>query len=102
MCGIVGLLKTESLRHAVHREIARLTQAVGVAGLPAVAKTPQMIQPLSSNSRVSMVKLTSEELSPMDGSVPSCSATAEASSCATYSWRRSREPSPDQTVHDVV
>ena len=36
----------------------RLTQAVGIAGLPAVAKPPQMIQPLSS-SRVSMVKLTS-------------------------------------------
>ncbi|HEX5769382.1 MAG TPA: efflux RND transporter permease subunit, partial [Nocardioidaceae bacterium] len=47
----------------------RLTQAVGVAGLPAVAKTPQMIQPLSSNSRVSMVKLTSEQLSPIEMSV---------------------------------
>lgn len=47
----------------------RLTQAVGVAGLPAVAKTPQMIQPLSSNSRVSMVKLTSEDLSPIEMSV---------------------------------
>ena len=47
----------------------RLTQAVGVAGLPAVAKTPQMIQPLSSNSRVSMVKLTSEELTPIEMSV---------------------------------
>ena len=35
----------------------RLTQAVGVAGLPAVAKTPQMIQPLSSSSRVAMLKL---------------------------------------------
>jgi Cu/Ag efflux pump CusA len=47
----------------------RLTQAVGVAGLPAVAKTPQMIQPVSSNSRVSMVKLTSDELSPIEMSV---------------------------------
>lgn len=47
----------------------RLTQAVGVAGLPAVAKTPQMIQPLSSNSRVSMVKLTSESLTPIEMSV---------------------------------
>lgn len=47
----------------------RLTQAVGVAGLPAVAKTPQMIQPLSSNSRVSMVKLTADELSPIQMSV---------------------------------
>ncbi|HEU4513269.1 MAG TPA: efflux RND transporter permease subunit [Nocardioidaceae bacterium] len=47
----------------------RLTQAVGVAGLPAVAKTPQMIQPLSSNSRVSMIKLTAEDLSPIEMSV---------------------------------
>ncbi len=47
----------------------RLTQAVGVAGLPAVAKTPQMIQPLSSSSRVSMVKLTAEELTPIEMSV---------------------------------
>jgi Cu/Ag efflux pump CusA len=47
----------------------RLTQAVGVAGLPAVAKPPQMIQPLSSHSRVAMVKLTSEQLSPIDMSV---------------------------------
>src|SRR5688572_22574743 len=47
----------------------RLTQAVGVAGLPAVAKTPQMIQPLSSHSRVSMVKVTSEQLSPIEMSV---------------------------------
>lgn len=47
----------------------RLTQAVGVAGLPAVAKPPQMIQPVSSNSRVSMVKLTSDELSPIQMSV---------------------------------
>ena len=47
----------------------RLTQAVGVAGLPAVAKTPQMIQPLSSTSRVAMLKLTSDELSPIEMSV---------------------------------
>lgn len=47
----------------------RLTQAVGVAGLPAVAKTPQMIQPLSSSSRVAMLKLTSEELTPIEMSV---------------------------------
>ncbi len=47
----------------------RLTQAVGLAGLPAVAKLPQMIQPLSSSSRVSMVKLTSEELTPIEMSV---------------------------------
>ncbi|HSV37362.1 MAG TPA: efflux RND transporter permease subunit [Nocardioidaceae bacterium] len=47
----------------------RLTQAVGIAGLPAVAKLPQMIQPLSTNSRVSMVKLTSSELSAIEMSV---------------------------------
>ena len=47
----------------------RLTQAVGVAGLPAVAKTPQMIQPLSSSSRVSMVKLTADDLTPIQMSV---------------------------------
>ena len=47
----------------------RLTQAVGIAGLPAVAKLPQMIQPLSSSSRVSMVKLTSAELTPIEMSV---------------------------------
>lgn len=47
----------------------RLTQAVGIAGLPAVAKTPQMIQPLSSLSRVSMLKLTSDELTPTEMSV---------------------------------
>jgi Cu/Ag efflux pump CusA len=47
----------------------RLTQAVGVAGLPEVAKPPQMLQPLSSTSRVSMVKLSSEELSPIEMSV---------------------------------
>ena len=47
----------------------RLTQAVGVAGLPAVAQPPQMIQPLSSSSRVSMVKATSERLTPIEMSV---------------------------------
>lgn len=47
----------------------RLTQAVGIAGLPAVAKTPQMIQPLSSTSRVAMLKLTTEELTPIEMSV---------------------------------
>jgi len=47
----------------------RLTQAVGVAGLPKVAKPPQMLQPLSSTSRVAMVKLTSDELSPIEMSV---------------------------------
>jgi CzcA family heavy metal efflux pump len=47
----------------------RLTQAVGAAGLPQVANLPQMIQPLSSTSRVSMVKLSSEELSPIQVSV---------------------------------
>lgn len=47
----------------------RLTQAVGAAGLPEVARPPVMIQPLSSTSRVAMVKLTSEELSPIEVSV---------------------------------
>ncbi len=47
----------------------RLTQAVAAAGLPQVAKPPQMIQPLSSTSRVAMVKLSSEELSPIDLSI---------------------------------
>lgn len=47
----------------------RLTQAVGIAGLPAVAKTPQMIQPLSSTSRVAMLKLTSDQLTPIEMSV---------------------------------
>jgi hypothetical protein len=47
----------------------RLTQAVGVAGLPEVANPPQMLQPLSSTSRVAMVKLTSDELSPIEMSV---------------------------------
>jgi Cu/Ag efflux pump CusA len=47
----------------------RLTQAVGVAGLPEVAKPPQMIQPVSSTRRVSMIKLSSDKLSPIDVSV---------------------------------
>jgi len=44
----------------------RLTQA---AGLPQVANPPQMIQPLSSASRVAMVSLDSSELSPIEISV---------------------------------
>ena len=47
----------------------RLTQAVGVAGLPQVAKLPQMIQPLSSSNRLSMIKLSSGDLSPIEVSV---------------------------------
>ena len=47
----------------------RLTQAAGIAGLPAVAKLPQMVQPLSSQSRVSMIKLSSDELTPIEVSV---------------------------------
>ncbi len=47
----------------------RLTQAVGVAGLPQVAKLPQMLQPLSSSSRLSMIKLSSHDLSPIEVSV---------------------------------
>ncbi|BCJ77779.1 cation efflux system protein [Catellatospora sp. IY07-71] len=47
----------------------RLTQAVGVAGLPEVAKPPQMIQPMSSYRRAAMIKLGSEKLSPIDVSV---------------------------------
>ena len=44
----------------------RLTQA---AGLPQVADPPQMIQPLSSTSRVAMVSLSSTELTPIEMSV---------------------------------
>jgi Cu/Ag efflux pump CusA len=44
----------------------RLTQA---AGLPQVADPPQMIQPLSSTSRVAMVSLESDELSLIETSV---------------------------------
>ncbi|NND02470.1 MAG: efflux RND transporter permease subunit [Acidimicrobiia bacterium] len=47
----------------------RLTQAVGVAGLPAVANTPQMLQPLSSTNRVALIRLSSSQLSPIDISV---------------------------------
>jgi CzcA family heavy metal efflux pump len=47
----------------------RLTQAVAAAGLPQVAKPPQMIQPVSSTSRVAMVKLTSDELTPIEMSI---------------------------------
>jgi Cu/Ag efflux pump CusA len=47
----------------------RLTQAVGVAGLPHVADLPQMIQPLSSLGRVGLVKLTSDDLTPIDMSI---------------------------------
>ena len=44
----------------------RLTQA---AGLPQVADAPQMIQPLSSTSRVGIVSLNSSELTPIEISV---------------------------------
>ena len=44
----------------------RLTQA---AGLPQVADPPQMIQPLSSTSRVAMASLSSTELTPIEMSV---------------------------------
>jgi CzcA family heavy metal efflux pump len=44
----------------------RLTQA---HALPQVSKPPQMIQPLSSTSRVMMVGLSSKELSPIEVSV---------------------------------
>lgn len=44
----------------------RLTQA---AGLPQVADPPQMLQPLSSTSRVAVVSLSSDELTPIDMSV---------------------------------
>ncbi|MGH3366159.1 MAG: efflux RND transporter permease subunit, partial [Nocardioidaceae bacterium] len=47
----------------------RLTQAAGIAGLPQVAKLPQMIQPLSSQSRVAMIKLSSDKLTPIEQSV---------------------------------
>ncbi|MEX0985491.1 MAG: efflux RND transporter permease subunit [Actinomycetota bacterium] len=47
----------------------RLTQAVAAAGLPQVAKPPQMLQPLSSLSRVAIVKLESDELTPIETSV---------------------------------
>lgn len=47
----------------------RLTQAVAAAGLPQVARPPQMIQPVSSTSRVAMVKLSSVGLTPIEMSL---------------------------------
>jgi Cu/Ag efflux pump CusA len=47
----------------------RLAQAVGAAGLPEVAKPPQMLQPLSSTSRVAIVKLSSNTVTPIQMSV---------------------------------
>ena len=47
----------------------RLSQATAVAGLPQVSQLPQMIQPLSSTSRLSMIKISSDTLSPIDQSV---------------------------------
>ncbi len=47
----------------------RLVQAVAAAGLPQVADPPQMLQPLSSTSRVAMVSMSSSELSPIETSV---------------------------------
>lgn len=47
----------------------RLTQAVGVAGLPAVANPPQMLQPLSSTNRVAIIRLAPQELTPIQTSV---------------------------------
>lgn len=47
----------------------RLSQATAVAGLPQVSKLPQMIQPLSSTSRLSMIKISSDSLTPIDQSV---------------------------------
>lgn len=47
----------------------RLTQAVAVAGLPHVADPPQMLQPLSSTSRVALVSMSSNELTQIQQSV---------------------------------
>ncbi len=47
----------------------RITQAVAVAGLPNVADAPQMLQPLSSTSRVALVSLSSDELTQIQQSV---------------------------------
>ena len=47
----------------------RLTQAVGVAGLPNIANPPQMLQPLSSTNRVALLRLSSSELTPIEMSV---------------------------------
>ncbi|HVF08313.1 MAG TPA: efflux RND transporter permease subunit [Actinomycetota bacterium] len=57
------------LLHARQVVAERLTQAVGAAGLPQVAEPPQMIQPVSSTGRVAMVKLTSDELTPIEMSI---------------------------------
>jgi CzcA family heavy metal efflux pump len=46
----------------------RLTQ-VGAAAFPNVSKPPTMLQPLSSSSRVLMIGLSSNELSPIEKSV---------------------------------
>lgn len=46
----------------------RLTEGVGAAG-SSVARPSRMLQPLSSMSRVSMVRLSSDELSPIEMSV---------------------------------
>ena len=46
----------------------RLTQAVGAVGLPQVAKPPRSAAAYST-SRVSMIKLSSEEISPIELSV---------------------------------
>jgi CzcA family heavy metal efflux pump len=46
----------------------RLSEGVGAAGT-SVAKPHRMLQPLSSTSRVAMVRLSSEELSPIEMSV---------------------------------
>jgi hypothetical protein len=56
----------------------RLTQAVGVAGSPKVAKAPHMLL-LSSTSRVVMVKPTSNEVSPIEMPVGSLGAWGRAS-----------------------
>ena len=47
----------------------RITQAVAVAGLPNVADAPQMLQPLSSTSRVALVSLSSSDLTQIQQSV---------------------------------
>ena len=56
----------------------RLTQAVGVAGLPKVAKAPHMLV-LSSTSRVVMVKPSSNEVSPIEMPVGSLGTSGRAS-----------------------
>ncbi|HEY6652207.1 MAG TPA: efflux RND transporter permease subunit, partial [Actinomycetota bacterium] len=44
----------------------RMTQA---AGLPNVSSTPQMLQPLASTSRIMMIRLSSESVTPIELSV---------------------------------